>query len=277
MDVRIVTDSTADVPADLLAQWRITVVPVYVEIDGRSYADGIGFSRERFYAELPTMKRVPTTAAPSIEEFVGAYRSLAGQAKDLVVLTVSSTFSSIYNVAQLAARKVSAPRVHVVDTEQVTMGHGWLVIAAAEAATAGASVSEVLGLIEAMKPRVRVRAVLSTLEYVRRGGRVGWARAKAAELLRIKPIVEVVAGKVLEQGRTRTMQGAIDRLVAYVRALGRLERLAVLHTAAPEVQQLRQRLAELWPGRELLTIAATTAIGTHVGPRALGVAAVTAP
>ncbi len=277
MDVRIVTDSTADVPAELAAQWRITVVPAYVEIGGRSYADGIGFSRERFYAELPTMERVPTTAAPSIEEFVRAYQSLADQAKELIVLTVSSTFSSIYNVAQLAARKVLMPRVHVVDTEQVTMAHGWLVIAAAEAAAAGARAGEILGLIEAMKPRVRLRAVLSTLEYVRRGGRVGWARARAAEMLRIKPIVDVVAGKVVEQGRTRTMQGAIERLVAFVRGLGRLERLAILHTATPEVNQLHQCLAELLPGRDLPTIVATTAIGTHVGPRALGVAAVTAP
>jgi DegV family protein with EDD domain len=275
-EVRIVTDSTADVPLDIAARWRITVVPAYVQIEGRAYQDGIGLSRDRFYERLPGLRSLPTTAAPSIDEFAHAYQSLANQAKELVVLTVSSTLSSIYNVAQLAARKVREPRVHVVDSHLATMGHGWLAIAAAEAAASGASTDEVLRLVEEMKPRVHVRAALDTLEYVRRGGRVSWARAKAAQILHIKPIVSLVAGGVQEQGRTRTMHQAIERLVEFVRGLGPLERLAVLHTATPEVEGLRQRLEDLFSPAELLTIVATTAIGTHVGPRAVGVAAVTA-
>jgi DegV family protein with EDD domain len=274
--VRIVTDSTADVPPAVAAQWAITVVPAYVQVAGQSFADGDGFDREAFYQHMADFGSPPTTAAPPIEEFGRAYAGLATQARELVVLTVSSTLSSIYNVAQLAARVVREPRVHVVDSLLASMGHGWLAIAAAEAAKAGASASEILHMIEELRPRVHVRAVLNTIEYLRRSGRVGWARAKAAQVLRIKPIIEIVNGQVHERGRTRTMQQAIERLAEWVLGLGPLERMAVLHTGAPEVGRLVERMTELLPARELLTTVATTAIGTHVGPGALGVAVVTA-
>lgn len=274
--VRIVTDSTADIPASLCARLQITVVPAYVQVEGQSYADGIGISRDEFYRRLPSFRTPPTTAVPPIEEFVRAYRSVGAQVKEVIVLTVSSALSSMYQVALLAARRVQELRVHVVDSRQATMGHGWLAIAAAEAAAAGAEGPEILRLIEEMRPRVYVRAALDTLEYLRRSGRVNWARTKAAQLLRIKPIVAVVDGTVREQGRTRTMPQAIERLVEFVRALGPLERLAILHTASPHVGILRQRLASLFPVREVLTTLATTAIGAHTGPGGLGVAAVKA-
>ena len=188
---------------------------------------------------------------------------------------VSTNLSGMYNVARLGAQDVPELEIHVVDSEQVTMGLGWMVIAAAQAAATGQSVQEILDLVERMKPRVHVYAMLDTLEYLRRSGRVSWARAKAAHILRIKPIVEVLLGKVRDVGRVRTRHRAVEQLIEHTRALGPLERLAILHTYAPEVESLRSRLADLSPSR-LLTVAVTTIIGAHVGPRGLGVAAVTA-
>lgn len=275
--VRILTDSTSDVPPEVAARLCVTVVPAYVQIGNRSYRDdGTGLSREEFYAQLPMMPAVPTTAVPPAHEFATAYHSLVGEADEVIAIVVSTSLSGMYNVAHLGAQEVPELKVHVVDSGQVTMGLGWMVIAAAEAAADGQSAQEILALVEDMKPRVRVYAVLDTLEYLRRSGRVSWARAKTAQVLRIKPIMEVLLGKVRDVGRTRTRRRAIERLVELARAKGPLERLAILHTYAPEVEDLRRRLANLCSPKQLLTVAVTTIIGTHVGPRGLGVAAVSA-
>lgn len=277
--VRIVTDSTSDVPPDVAARLGIAVVPAYIQIGNRSYADAplsSGLSREQFYAQLPAMPAVPTTAVPPAHEFATTYRSLVGEADELIVIVISAELSGMYNVALLGAYEVPDIKVHVVDSNQVTMGLGWLVIAAAEAAASGKRMPEILAMIAEMKRRVRVYALLDTLEYLRRSGRVSWARAKAAQILRIKPLLEVHEGQVTDVGRTRTRRHALERLIELTRALGPLERLAIIHTYAPEVEELRHRLAELCPPEQLLTVPVTTIIGAHVGPRGLGVAAITA-
>jgi DegV family protein with EDD domain len=277
--VRILTDSTSDVPSEVAAGLGITVVPAYVQIGGLSHRDGSSsgdLSREEFYAQLPTMPSVPTTAVPPAHEFNMAYRSLAGEADEVIAIVISTNLSGMYNVAHLGAQGVPGLKVHVVDSGQVTMGLGWMVIAAAEAAAEGQSAQEILALVKDMKPRVHVYAMLDTLEYLRRSGRVSWARAKAAQILRVKPIVEVLLGRVRDLGRTRTRRRAIERLVELTCALGPLERLAIIHSYAPEVNDFRGRLAELCSATRLLTVAVTTIIGAHVGPRGLGVAAVAA-
>jgi DegV family protein with EDD domain len=222
------------------------------------------------------MSDVPTTAVPPAHDFATAYRSLAGEAEEVIAIVISAKLSGMYNVACLGAQAVPELDVHVVDSEQVTMGLGWMVIAAAEAAADGKSGPEILALIEGMKPRTRVYAMLDTLEYLRRSGRVSWARARAAQMLRIKPIVEVLGGNVGDRGRSRTRRRAIEQLVQLVHSSAPLERLAVLHTYAPDLDEFRHRLADLCSPENLMTVAVTTIIGAHVGPRALGVAAVVA-
>ena len=277
--VRILTDSTSDIPSELAERLQITVVPAYVQVGNRSYRDeptSTGFSREEFYRRLPSMSDVPTTAVPPAHEFAAAYRDLANEAEELIVIVVSATLSGMYNVAHLAAQDVPDVQIHIVDSEQVTMGLGWLVIAAAEAAAEGKGAREILALIEDMKPRVHVYAMLDTLEYLRRSGRVRWARARAAQILRIKPIVEVFLGKVRDIGQVRTRQRAIEQMIDRVRAQGPLERLAILHTYSPDLEVFGRRLADLSKTAQLTTVAVTTIIGAHVGPKGLGVATVTA-
>jgi DegV family protein with EDD domain len=276
--VRIVSDSTCDVPSEVANRLHITVVPAYVQIGNRSYRDepfSMALSREEFYAQLPTMAIAPTTSVPPAQEFAIAYRSLIDEADEVIAIVVSSRLSGMYNVAELGAREVPELKVHIVDSGQVTMGLGWMAIAAAEAAAEGKSVPEILAIIEDMKPRMRVYAMLDTLEYLRRSGRVSWAGAKATQVLRIKPIVEVIMGQVRKLGLTRTRARAIERLVELTRALGPLERLSILHTYASEVEELHHRLADLCPPENLISTVVTTIIGAHVGPRGLGVAAVT--
>jgi DegV family protein with EDD domain len=276
--VRIVTDSTSDVPLEVADRLRISVVPAYVQIGNHSYRDGPaagGLHREEFYAQLPDMAAMPTTAVPPAHDFAAAYRSLIGEAEEVIAIVISAKLSGMYNAAQLGTQEVPELKVHVVDSEQVTMGLGWMAIAAAEAAAAGRSAQDVLRVVDGMKPRVRVFAMLDTLEYLRRSGRVSWARATAAHVLRIKPIVEVLEGIVRNRGRTRTRRRAIERLVELTRALGPIERLAILHTYAPDLDEFRRQLADLCPSQPSPIVAVTTIIGAHVGPRGLGVAAVT--
>jgi DegV family protein with EDD domain len=273
--VHIVTDSTADIPPELAADLGITVVPAYVQIGTRSYRDGIDLSREEFYAQLPTMEITPTTAVPPMEDFGTTFQRLRARADGVVAITVSGRLSGMYSVATMAARDVPGGQdIRVVDSGQTSMGLGLIVIAAARAAAMGARVEEIATLVEDIRPRVHVFAVLDTVEYLRRSGRVSWARAKAVEILRVKPVIGLTQGYVHQLGRVRTMHQAVERLVDLCKALGSLEQLAVLHTYSPLVDELRRRLAACHPIEELLTVVATTTIGAHVGPRGLGMAAV---
>lgn len=277
--VRILTDSTSDIPPDVAERLHITIVPAYVQIAGRSYRDAPAsgaFSREEFYARLPDMPSLPTTAVPPAHEFSLAYRRLADEADEVIAIVLAADLSGMYNVARLGAQDVDGVKVHVVDSGQLTMGLGWMVIAAAEAAAEGRSAVDILALVDEMKSRVYVYAVLDTLEYLRRSGRVSWVRAKAAQFLRIKPVLQVLLGRVTDLGQTRTRRRAIGRLVELARSHQPLERLAILHSCAPDVGELRSRLLDLCPSEQVFTVTITTIIGAHVGPRGLGVAVVAA-
>ena len=273
MPIRIVTDSNCDLPAELIERHRILVVPSVLNMDGRAYRDGVDISRAEFYRRLPTSQPVPTTAAPASGEFEAAYRA-CGDA-DIISIHVASKLSGILNAARLGAEAVGE-RVHLVDSGQVSMGQGWQVLAAAEAAAAGQSTAQVRAAAESTRRRCQVLAVLDTLEYLRRGGRASALSAILGELLQVKPLLELVDGDIVLRAKLRTWATARGQLVKLVEALGRLERLAVLHTdRAAEARALADRLAPR-AASEPLVVEATAVIGTHVGPGAVGVAAVKA-
>lgn len=274
--VRILTDSTADVPADLVERLGIVVVPAYVQFDGKSLRDGEQISREEFYQLLRTLKRPPTTAVPPAEEFATTFRGLVGKAKEVVAILLSTTLSGMYNAAWLGSQAVPELRVHLVDSRQLTMGMGWQVVAAAEAAANGKGSEEILALLADLQPRIHVLAMLDGLDHLQHSGRVEWARAMAVRLLRIKPLIEVYDGRVALAGRVRTRRRALERLVEMTAALGPLERLAVVHTAAPDVEAFCQRLGRVFPRDRMLVIEVGPVVASHIGPRALGVAAVVA-
>jgi DegV family protein with EDD domain len=270
----IVTDSTADLPDELAESHQIHVVPNLVIIDGKSYEDGKGISRQEFYERLPSMQTPPTTATASTGTYQDLYETLLHKGAQLILsIHLASKLSGVFSVASSAAQ-VFGKRVHVFDSQQLSLGLGFQVLAAAEKFAQGAALEAVLNHLEDMRKRIKVLAMLDTLEYVRRSGRVSWVRAQLGNLLSIKPFLEVRDGEILRLGEARTRHKGIERLLHFVEEVGPLERLAVLHTNAEA--DARQFLEMLQP--ELLAppliVFVTSVIGTHVGPNGLGVAAV---
>jgi DegV family protein with EDD domain len=274
MRIAIVTDSTADIPTDLVEQKSINVIPAILIIDGKSLEDGTGITRKEFYERMPTMPNPPTTATPSIGAFQKVYENLLQEGyQSIVSIHVSSLLSGIFSTAQLAAQAFNQ-RVRVVDSGQLSMGLGYQVLAAAEVAAKGLSLDKVLQAVTYVRQRVRVIAMLDTLEYVRRSGRVTWARARIGTLLRIKPFLEVKDGHVLSLGQARTRKKGVEHLINLYNKLGEINKISILHTNAEgEAQQLLTRLNTALPEPPRI-VNVTTIVGTHVGPNGLGFAAV---
>jgi DegV family protein with EDD domain len=274
MTIVLVSDSTADIPPDLTIIHNIHIVPNIVIIDGVSLEDGKGISREEFYERLPAMQSPPTTATASSGTYQQLYEELFSQgASDIISIHASSLLSGIFNAANAAAQAFG-DRIKVIDSGQITLGLGFQVLAAAEAIARGMTLEAILKLIEDVRQRVRVFAMLDTLEYVRRSGRVSWARARLGNLLRVKPFLEVSNGKVFSLGEARTRRKGIEHLKQILLELGALERLAILHTNAEKDAQLFQADLPTNMGLSPLVVNVTTVIGTHVGPNCLGIAAV---
>ena len=274
MTIAIVTDSTADLSPDLLSVYGIHSVPAVLILDGQEFTDGQGITREQFYQLLPAMHTPPTTATPSSGTFEETYRRLLEQGvQHIISIHPPILLSGIFNAALIAAKKFGA-RVTVVDSGYVTLGMGFQAIAAAEAALLGKTLDEVISKIADIRRRTHLVAMLDSLEYIRRSGRVSWARASLGTLLQIKPFISLKDGEVLRFGEARTRRKGIERLYASLKKLGSLERLAILHTNAEN--EARQMVAEFTQQvkTQPLVVNVTSIIGTHVGPNALGFVAV---
>lgn len=273
MPVSIVTDSTADLPSDLVARYGIRVVPLLVQFGEEWFRDGVDLSPAAFYARLRTGSVLPTTSQPSLATFQATYEDLLKDGGQVVAIHLSSTFSGTYQASVVAARACSPGRVAVLDSRSLSMGTGWLALEAAQAAAAGAPYKEVVALVERLRPGARVMAVLETLEFLQRGGRIGRARAFLGSLLGIKPLLEVRDGEVLPRERIRTWGRAIERLVELTLALGKLRRVAVIHSGADQAaERLRGWLEPRLEHAELRTCELGPVLGTHIGPGAVGVA-----
>lgn len=277
--IEIVTDSTCDIPEAVAQSYNVTVIPAHLNIGQETYRDGVDISRREFYERLVREADLPRTSSPSPGAFIETYQRLLTQAHYIVSVHVASTLSGIYNTARLAAEQLAPDRIHVIDSGQVTMGLGWPVLAAAEAARAGETVEGVLRAIRDTLERVHVFAIFDTLEFLARGGRVNLVQLGLSTLLKIKPMVELTEGMILPRGRMRTWPRAFNMLADRVCSLAPIEKLAVLHTNCLDcADDLRKRICGIIPdiSASTLTVDATTVIGAHTGPHALGVAAVTA-
>jgi DegV family protein with EDD domain len=274
MKIGFVTDSTADLPADLAGKHGIEVVPAIVNIGNNSYSDGIDISREDFYSRLPNLFPSPTTSSPSVGSIQERYEKLLRAGADFVIsIHPPNELSGIFNAARLAAEAFGL-RVKVVDSGQVSLGLGFQVMLAAEAAARGALVDEVSALVEDVRQRVRLAALLDTIEYIHRSGRVSWAVAKLGGILRLQPLIELRFGIVHRLGLARTRLQGVDRLLDSLNSWGPLERLGVLHTNAESAARSLLEEVKSKVMVQPLLVNVTTAIGTHVGPNGLGFAAV---
>ena len=273
MRIALVTDSTCDIPRELVVAHQIHVVPNILIIDGKSIEDDENYSRRDFYLQLPEMASFPTTSTASTGTYQALYDKILGSGYDQVLsIHCSKELSGIFNAASTAANEFPG-KVVIVDSRQLSLGLGFQVLEAAEAISNGMPLDSILDHINSVRDRVRVVAMLDTLEYVRRSGRVSWARARIGAMLNLKPFLEVVDGYVLSMGQVRTRSKGISRLSDLMRSGTDMKRLAVLHSNAE--QDARTILDELSPDlpNGPMVVNVTTAIGAHVGPKGLGFAA----
>jgi DegV family protein with EDD domain len=275
MSIRIVTDSTCDLPPEIINQYGIQVVPLYINIGNRGSLDGVEISRTDFYHQLPSYPVHPTTAVPSTQKFREVYDSMAAEgASSVLSIHISSALSAVVNVARLAAQEVTSLPVTVFDARQLSLGTGFLVETAAKMASAGYSLEDILAALKDQISRSHVFAALDTLEYLKRSGRMNRFVANIGALLQLKPILTMYDGLPGNE-KVRTRHGATRRVIEMLRKVGKVERLAFLHTNAPErVAELRALAAAYLPAGEILVADITPVIGAHIGPGAYGFAVV---
>ena len=274
MTVRIITDSVADLPSEVAKELGITVIPLNVRFGTEVYRDGIDLTAEQFYNRLVHDKTFPVTSVASPGTFAEAYDKLAEETDEILVIALTSKLSATYEVALqsigLMKRKC---RVEVVDSQWAVMAQGFIVIAAAKATRAGASFDEVLNIIHRNMKRVDIRAAFDTLEYLRRGGRIGAAQALLGSMLKVNPIIMLKDGVVEPAGRTRSRAKAIDYLYNFAMSFSHIEEIAVEDAACPaEAEALVERLSAKFPKERIYRSKMTPVIGAHTGPGLLLVA-----
>jgi len=273
--VAVVTDSTADIPPAQCAELGIAVVPAVLTMGGETFADGVDISREEFYRRLPHLTEPATTGAPSPLAFEKAYeRALSAGANKVLSIHLSSKLSGLLNAATQAA-KTFGDRVRTFDSGQVSLGLGFQAMEAAAASLAHGSFEAVMEAAQRARESVKLIAMIDTLNYLHRSGRISWLTAGLGNLLQVKLLLEVVDGVANRLGQVRTKTKALDQLAALASNWGPLERLAIAHSAAPtEAESFSQRLKHLCE-RPPLIAEVTSAIGAHIGPGAIGVIALT--
>lgn len=277
MTIRIVTDSSCDLPDEVVQEYGITVVPLYINIGTDSYLDGVEMSRQEFYEGLPEFATHPTTSVPGTGMFVQAYEGLAAEgATSILSIHISENLSAIANSARLAANEVDSVPVTVVDSGNLTLGTGLLALAAAQAAAEGKASGEILALLEDQITRTHCFAALDTLEFLRRSGRLSRFQSSLGSLLQVRPILTMHNGEIAME-RVRTRKRAIRRVIELTSDLGPLQELVLVHTGAPEkAEALRQEAQHLFPEDKVaLSAEVTPVIGAHIGPGAVGFVAIT--
>jgi len=278
MTIKIVTDSTCDLPEAVVAKHGITVVPLYINVSDQSYLDGVELSRQEFYERLPDYESPPTTAAPGPGVFRQTYERLADEgATEVLSIHVSISLSAVVDVARLGAKETDAVPVTVFDSRQLSLGTGFLVLTAAKAVAEGRSMDEIIPMLKEQISRTHVFAALDTLEFLRRSGRMNRVMAGLGTALQIKPLLKMYDGNPTAE-RVRTRKRAIERLISLLSDLVPLEQVALVHTHAPDrAQDLQQRVQHLFPeGKVPFSVEVTPVIGAHIGPGAVGFACITA-
>jgi DegV family protein with EDD domain len=273
MVVKIITDSLGDIPETLVRELGITVIPINVLFGTQSFRDGVDLTTEQFYDKLVKSKIVPTTAVPALGAFADVYDKAAEKANEILVLTLSHKLSGTFDTACHAAEIMKKKaRVQVIDTLQVIMGEGMVVIAAARAAKSGAKIEEIVAQVQRNLARVEARMCFDTLEYLKRGGRIGAGKAFLGSILKLNPVLALKDGEVQPITRERSRTRAIDHLYNHVASYKDVDSIAVEDATTPvEADVLAGRLAARFPGKPLYRSKVSPVIGAHVGPSVIAV------
>jgi DegV family protein with EDD domain len=273
--VIVATDSAANLPSSLIKQYGIAVIPLWVKMETRFYRDGIDIQPLEFFQRLRERVREVGTSQPAPGEWLEFYRRLQDQAEAIVSVHVTSRYSGVVDAARAAAAELAPFPIEVVDTGTIAMAEGFVALAAARAAEAGASLSEVMERVRDLTPRVDLIAALETIEYAVRGGRMATAAHLLSSLLRIKPLVRVQGNEVNIFSKTRTRAKALRTLLdELAERVGDMPlHVAVLYTdALEEAQRLQDEVVTHFRCEEVYLEVATPVLGVHAGPGAVGLA-----
>ena len=271
--IRVVTDSACDLPQALADQHGIEIVPLTIRFGEEELVDRRDLSPKEFWARSAESPVLPETAAPSAGAFEEAFKRLAGEGADgIVCVTLSSALSATHQAAVLAAKSLADEiPIRVVDSKAVTMAQGLMALAAAKLGEQGASIDECAQAVEDLVARSRIFATLDTLENLKKGGRIGAAQAFFGSLLSIKPVIELSNGIVEAESKQRTRSKSLRYLVDKVKEHGKVENLVVMHGEAPDLEEFLDMVSAVYPRDDIIVGDIGAVIGTHGGPRVMGV------
>ncbi len=270
--VKVVTDSTADLSEEEARRLGITVIPLTVLMGDETFRDGIDILPQEFYRRLPGLEKLPSTSQPSPGLFMKAYEDLTADGSLVISIHISSKLSGTCENAMVAARNFAPGQVRVIDSKQVSAAMAFAVRTAVEMAQAGYDIDRIEAEVRSVIERVQIFAALDTLEYLKKGGRVGGMKAFMGSLLSIKPIIQVKEGEVQPLEQIRTRNKSLQRLAEIVKKEGKLERLAILHGDDAEgATELANLLSSSFPLKDMYISFIGPVVGAHTGPRTLGV------
>jgi DegV family protein with EDD domain len=271
--IALVTDSTADLTPEMVEEMGVTIVPLRVIFGNEPYREGVDITPEEFYERLVKSRPLPTTSAPSVGDFQEVYERLLKEVDSIVSIHIGTKLSATVQAAQTARQSVAKPeRVEIVDSQMISLAMGFAIMEAAEAIRRGAKLAEVKAAAESVIQRVNVRFMLDTLEYLRRGGRIGRARAYLGTLLSVKPILSLREGELYPEERVRTRARGLERIIQWAIRQENVKRAAVGHSTTPdEAESIRERLAMAFPSVKVHLIRFGPVLGTHAGPGIVGV------
>jgi len=271
MPVKIVTDSGADLPDQLAKELGVTVVPLYVRFGEEVYRDRVSISADEFYERLTHDPVHPSTTQPGPQDFLEAYQKLSAEADGIVSIHISGKLSGTCNSALMAKDMLETGcPVEVVDSEQLTMSLGLIVIAAAEMAKAGENMGKIVEWVKQAIPKTSLLFLLDTLEYLKRGGRIGKAKALLGSILSVKPVLTIKDGELVPVGQARNRARGMDRLFEYVKNAGNIEDMAIVYNTTPdEAQALAERIGSVFDREKIRIARVGPGLGVHGGPGAM--------
>lgn len=272
--VAVVTDSSASIPADLARDLGIHVVPIMLVLNGYTFHDGVDITPGELYRLLRTTRHTPTTSAPSIGDFLRVYAAAAETASGIVSIHMSQKLSATHISARAASQLVDDVPIQILDSRTAAMAQGFVVLEAARAAADGADLDTVVARAEAVASKVHLLATIGTLEYLRRGGRIGGAATLLGTALQIKPVLYLADGHVDVFAKPRTQSRATQVMLGQIsqQADGRPLHVAIFHADAPgQADELRTWIAQEFQCVELYVTEMTPVMGAHTGPGVLGV------
>ena len=273
MTIRIVTDSASDISLEEAEDLGIEIVPLSVRFGEAEYTDLVDLSVSDFYQKMAESDLLPSTAAPSPGAFEAAFKRCAEAGADGVIcINLSLALSATGQAAQLAADALADTLpVKCIDSKSITCGLGTIIRKAADAAKAGESMDEIVALVENLASRTRIFATLDTLENLKKGGRIGGAKAMLGTMLQFKPCLDLSSGEVVEAGRQRTRKKSLIWLKEVLESEGEISELSIIHGDAPDVEEFATLISDIVPRDQIRINQLGAVIGTHGGPRVLGV------